>query len=453
MNLGHGTSVHEKSDARDGSLPRRAHLGRAPREAPDHENSLPSTSRRGAPVRVYRDTRPGRIGWLCDFRREGFGHHTPLPVAPSAAEWEAGAAAERLRVEMESRGETRRGQLFVRAHGGIVGALDAWVALRRWSNAATARGYQSDARNVRADFGARPLAALEPNGGRGHRLLRAWVRLMRARGLSPRTRRNRLMILRLAMKHQMAIGNVDALPEWPRPTYPGETLSTSRDRWIPEAEYRRLREHVSAHAGGSRRRLAAEVPAEIRRRKLFLDLMYYTGQHPADVAALTARDVNLLTGTIKWRNTKNTRSGRRRVHGHGHPVTVAEPLRLALAEASAERGGFVGPVVGPWPCAHREIQRAARAAGLVVEDGDTINAHDFRRSFAHELAARGKTDEEIGRALGHARGTSVTADVYRGYVEADDTVANVWRSAAVAPDGARGADVIDLFKTHRRGTR
>lgn len=152
------------------------------------------------------------------------------------------------------------------------------------------------------------------------------------------------------------------------------------DRVLTDAELRALWLALDAHPG---------APADTIRLRLLL------GQRGGEVNGMCWDEVDLKAGV--WHLP-----GARTKNGHPHSVPLS-PTALALlerrrGEAPADAGA-VFPGLKRWSDDHR---------ALSAIHGGAYTWKDLRRTVSTRLAARGFSEEVIGRALNHARYT-VTA--------------------------------------------
>jgi len=160
----------------------------------------------------------------------------------------------------------------------------------------------------------------------------------------------------------------------------------SRDRWLKPTEVRAV---VAA--------VEREPSLEIR---AYFWLVLLTGCRKRELLRVQWRDVDLDSGLLQLRNTKN---------GRGHFVPLTEPAQLILKELPRREGDrhvFAGAqddepmTVGRVDSAWRRIRRAAGC--------EDARLHDMRRTVGSWLAQAGASLHLVGQVLNH-RSPSTTA--------------------------------------------
>jgi integrase len=352
--------------------------------------------------------------WVVDLRAFGFGQRYRLDALfddPVGAVHAAYAQLEKCRRE---RAAEPRAQLELRsgAPETFAAALDAWEARKEYRTAGGARGGRAYAKLVRRELGAYALRDFVPPPGNDR--LQDYARgLLRDRGLSPRTVRNRLSVV-LQVLHSAARRGWVTCPE--SPVIPGNPAPVFA--WVTEANFRALRAAIFPFEG--RRPVAPELCA---RRRFYCSWLFYTGCHTADADALTVDSIFVDGGSYIRRNSKSARVV------PDEQFEMPEPLIDDLRELRAAVGRDFWPgealAGGRWPHAARVLGAAAKRLGFP----HGVNPRVLRRSFAREMFQRGYTEQEVADRMGHVD-LSMLHEVYVRTPRPAGVVRSRWKRAA-----------------------
>jgi integrase len=151
----------------------------------------------------------------------------------------------------------------------------------------------------------------------------------------------------------------------------------------------------------------------------------YTGIPPHQVAALGPTDIDLLAGTVRLPE---------RHKGGGVEMRVL-PLTPQGVEAfrAFHQANAYGGRRGTYDAASRAFKRAAERIGI---DPATITLYDLRHSFGEETYRQTGDLATVGRMMGHAEGSTVTARYAMGANDAINRAAAAAFGAAVAAQQA-----------------
>lgn len=202
------------------------------------------------------------------------------------------------------------------------------------------------------------------------------------------------------------------------------------------------------------------------------ELCLWSAMHPADVNSFGAERIGghpgslpgLAAGTFMWRNTKN--------RGHrvrDEPRRMPADMQATVERLRRERGGWEipgRPIAGYWKNHHRDLNLAARRAGIepIADDrGGThlVSASDLRRTAAtwlgEGLIVRGSGPDKsaievIADFLGH-RGLDVARRIYdRAKGPRSELAAEVLSGFACAPQSAARTTAA-VLPLHKKGGR
>ncbi len=287
------------------------------------------------------------------------------------------------------------------------------------------------ATHIRPFFGSRLLREIDVA------LIRAFVKTLVAKELSPKTISNVLGILKTMCKHAVQRGYLDASPaqyvERPRGEEREMTVLT------PE-EIRRLTE-------------AAAEPW----RTLWLCAVL-TGMRRGELLAVRWNDIDVDRQQIHvrralWRGQRVLPKSRRSQRAIDMPNTLTRALQR-LAErphGPLVFGGQEGQPLDPDNLSHRRFPRALRQAGIARH----VRLHDLRHTYASLLIAQGAHPKYIQVQMGHAsiqttldRYGHLMPDVHRAEASKLDRL--VFGSAV---DGSGAEAVEDASKTVADSTK
>ncbi|HEY1814924.1 MAG TPA: site-specific integrase [Kofleriaceae bacterium] len=131
----------------------------------------------------------------------------------------------------------------------------------------------------------------------------------------------------------------------------------------------------------------AKVLARKQRRALYCLLIVYGSPRRGELEVLDWSHVDLERGTIAIPKGKTK----------GRPIAIHEQLRPWL-DAMHEGSG---PVVDPWSNVTRDLEWAAKRAGLPTAK-QKLTPNDLRRTFASWLVQEGVSLYVVSRLLGHS---------------------------------------------------
>jgi len=188
-------------------------------------------------------------------------------------------------------------------------------------------------------------------------------------------------------------------------------------------------------------------PGAIRRPalgKLRVAVLAYTGIPPCALKALTPPDLDFAACTARLVARRKGRGAAARTV----PLTADGVAALRAFHAARAYGTFATEALG------RSFKRAARRVGV----DPRVRLYDLRHSFGRELYRLRGDLATVGRFLGHAPGSSVTARYAQGANAAVDAAAAAAFSAAreaeraaVAPAAPTlHAKLHAISKPHRR---
>ena len=170
------------------------------------------------------------------------------------------------------------------------------------------------------------------------------------------------------------------------------------------------RERVRFLSADERTRLF-EVCAKSRSRWLYQVVLMalVTGARKNEILSLRWRDVDLASGNVCFRNTKN---------GSDRTTTLVDPTLTILRDR--QRGPIIPhpeSYVFPAPCGTKPISiRTAWETAVCKAQLEDFHFHDLRHTTASYLRIDGHSLEDIGDVLGH-RSLTVT----RRYAHLDDS--------------------------------
>jgi integrase len=291
-------------------------------------------------------------------------------------------------------------------------ALDAWEARKEYRTAGGARGGHAYAKLVRRELGAYRLADFVPPAGTDR--LQDYARgLLRERGLSPRTVRNRLSVV-MQVLHGAARRGWVVCPE--SPALPGNPPPVFV--WVTEANFRALRRECFPTDA------VCQVCPELRaRRRFYLSWLFYTGCHTADADGLVVDSIFVDGGSYIRRNSKSARVV------PDEQFEMPEPLIDDLRELRAELGRdfWPGEAIGGgrWSHVARVLGGAAKRLGFPHH----VNPRVLRRSFAREMFQRGYSEQEVADRMGHVD-LSMLHEVYVRTPRPSGVVRSRWKRAA-----------------------
>jgi integrase len=278
------------------------------------------------------------------------------------------AAGNQLDLVAPSQVVTLRGA----AEGWRLGSQDAHTeGGRTWRAQYTAA--------VVRELGGERLSSFEPPGG-NVRVVEYHRRLV-AKGLGPKTIKNRLSILGRILRHAAEHAELSGLPVMPVIRGAGEAAEFPV---IQESDLRAVRALVLRWVTDPRRAW---------QRATWLSVAFYCGLHAADVARFSLGDL-VSWPPVGWirRNTKSSR------FVPPAQMPIAPQLAVDLVDAARvlgmrPSGGWTG---GPWRGYARLLGRVARELGTPIPTGRVL-----RRSCVWGLAASGWSERECAEFLGH----------------------------------------------------
>lgn len=133
-------------------------------------------------------------------------------------------------------------------------------------------------------------------------------------------------------------------------------------------------------------------------------IAYFTGSRISEVLALEVTDIEADRISFRKENAKTKVS---------RQIVIQPGLAQVLASYNAPAEGYLFPAYqNSKRKTHLSRQAAHGILKQVIEAApelEGISTHSFRRSFATNLAKDGRSQAEIGRLLGHKKGSGTTA--------------------------------------------
>jgi integrase len=176
-------------------------------------------------------------------------------------------------------------------------------------------------------------------------------------------------------------------------------IGSLKPRWVtpkyePRERFLRL---------GDIAKLCSELAPE---RAAVIRFVVATGARRGEAFRAHREDVDLRAWVVKLRGTKTAKSKRE--------IPIPTLYRPLLSAAVKEARKAIGkPMFEPWENARRDIERAAKRAGVKA-----VTWNDLRRSFASLLVQAGASNVLVAKLLGHADTTMV--DRVYGRVDTSD---------------------------------
>lgn len=153
--------------------------------------------------------------------------------------------------------------------------------------------------------------------------------------------------------------------------------------------------------------------------KVVCTVLAYTGIPPGLLRIVQPTDLQLTAGTVRLR-------ARRKGHGAAARTIPLTAEGLAAFKTFHAIGAYGRFQVGPL---NVSFKRAAKRAGI---DPATVHLYDLRHSFGMELYRVTRDLATVGRFLGHAPGSAITARYAQGANAAVDQAAAKAFSLALA---------------------
>jgi integrase len=276
-------------------------------------------------------------------------------------------------------------------------------------------------KQVRRELGHLPLVCFEGEAG-ADRLV-DYRNELADKGLSPRTRANRICTTMQVLVRARRLGWLVAVPAKPDPCVGNETLLRPTFQWISETDFRSIRGEVFSRGHGLERVPADERPGYIAQRRLYLSWAFYTGMHTWDLNALDDSMVSVEFGSYERRNHKSSKS----VLPAWFDMPGALQADCAAELARLGRPWRAGELIcgGPWGEVTRTVTAAAKRLGMGPVDMRTM-----RRSCAHEYCLRGWSARDVADILGHVDDRLVNRVYSKVHARLRSPVKVPWSGAA-----------------------
>jgi len=345
--------------------------------------------------------------WVIDLRAAGYGNRYVLGDAAADREDALHAAYAKLaELRREGMADLAQQSIFAAQAPRLLAAvLDIWRNDHRTrsGDAGAARYVDGYVKQVRAELGTYTLIDFAPPDG--HARVSAYAAELERRGFSGRTIRNRISVLRQALRMAVERGWLTSVPLAPR--LPPKAAPVFR--WIDETMFRALRAAMFEGAqpvGPLVQRLGGpqNLPRYYALRRVYASWLFYTGVHTYDADHATADWLFLDGGSYIRHNHKSARCIRPEHFPMPEPLLDdLRELQSLCPDALYPGRPFTG---GPWPNVSRVLQRAAARIGL-----PEVNPQVLRRSFARQMCLLGYTERETADRMGHAS-TRLVHEVY-----------------------------------------
>lgn len=359
--------------------------------------------------------------WWADLSAEGFSRHT-LQLPGSAPRSAAVTAMGRLYARLLSAlgpalpaapvVPTRRVK--------FAELLDQWLTVKEAATDGGADYVDQYAGLVRRELGHHDVEDL--TGYAGTRLLQTYRDGLAARGLGPKTRRNRLNIIEQVIRFGVREGVAQGVPDMPLARVRGERVTGPVYDYLDEASLRAARQQLYrepatagmlarafwSHLG--REAQAERVQAYVAARRLYFSVGFYTGMRKRDIDETMGADFSVDVGRHRRRGSKT----------QARPVWLDSPEQLIadLHEARAFMGRYWTPDApvcgGPWQNVAAVARDVADALKLTCAPVPRI----LRRSFVRQLALRGWPKEKVREHMGHKADSALIETVYQDCPEA-----------------------------------
>lgn len=202
--------------------------------------------------------------------------------------------------------------------------------------------------------------------------LLGYVAQRRKEGASKHTAAKDLWTLRAALRLLLRDGYRVPDPLHLMPDgYSGlEGIHTPRDRWLTQAEFRKLAKQLT------------------QQRRDWLTVCVFTGMRLGEMGRLAAQHVDLKTGLIRVPGTKTARALRTVPAGAALPV-----LKRRMLATRRTPGALL---FGEWGKVNRDLAAACKRAGIA-----RVSPNDLRRTFSSWLAQAGVPALTTAHLLGH----------------------------------------------------
>lgn len=370
--------------------------------------------------------RPGNGVWWADFNAEGFGRKS-LNLPESVSKETAKAAMARLYRGLVSNGS----QMVLPAVAvqsatiSFAEALDLWQPTHEAPTSGGEDYVKQYARVVRGELGNVPLADFA--GRTGTLRMQLYRDELGIRGLSPKTRHNRISLVGQVLRFAVGEGLLAGLPVMPRARMKGEKTIAPVYDYIDETTFRALRGYIYSVEKNWAGTAAALWPAHkfpklsgddrlarlkvyIEARRLYLSLGYYTGMRTADLNGTIGADFSPDFGRHRRRSSK---TGTKDTW-----LDSPEQLSLDVNAARLSMGGKFNASAsvtgGTWLNVAVTMNDARDALGMSVAPTPRI----LRRSFVRQLALRGWPLNRVREHMGHSAESAMLTSVYQDCPEA-----------------------------------
>lgn len=387
--------------------------------------------------------------WTVDLRGWGFGQRCVLGTNPQAplvdAVYDAFALLIGLQDEARRKGRAQQ-ELFEARSRTVADAAKEFGAEKVCRAAGGREWFEKELRLVVRDLGKTLVSNWQPP--EGTRLLRVFRDRCRADreanglGLSAKTTKSRLAILKALLQREVHEGHLRTLPGFPSALIrDGEAFYQPKFLWIDEPTFRQLRARIYSDPttfGGLRASLAkqregtrsvtdADLLDYVARRRLYLSFGFYTGLRTADLDALT--ESWAYPHDCKYRR----HSEKTVAYTRDDWPEMPEPLQRDCLDELARLGRpwRSGELIagGPWSTAARVASQAGRDVGLSIH----VDMRVLRRSFVRQLRLLGYERDDVRVLMGHRADSRLVDQVYDMVPAPQVSVRTRWRIRDEAP--------------------
>jgi integrase len=313
------------------------------------------------------------------------------------------------------------GQTAALVDGRHIAPKDAQTTMQQWCDLwfegyqvhrpNTVRDARVHIRQIVAEFGPMPLAAIRPT------LIRAWVAKLQADGLAPSyisaLHRRLSQILSDAVHDNLLPRNPCSRRTSPPAGKPKVYCATTKQIWA----------------------LHDAMPAHLR---VAILLGAFAGLRISEVSGLRIADVDFMRGVVHPKQQWGDRP--LKTDGSEAPIPIPQELALLLSASVAKYGtewmvtdGY-GKPCPPWAIKHAVADARPKVDGLP----DTFSHHDLRHYFASLLIASGADIKNVQARMRHASATTTLNTYGHLWPDADEST----RAAIASVITSRPVDEI-----------